>query len=70
MRIGVELNRRTGVTTGLVEQNIDMIRGMAQRCSMIGKGRRNAGLTPKMLDDRELVRRYLSVLTMAEGENT
>jgi ABC-type branched-subunit amino acid transport system ATPase component len=50
-RIVVELNRKTGLTVVLVEQNIDMIRAMAQRCYVMDKGRIVAELTPAMLDD-------------------
>ena len=60
-RIGVELNRTDGLTIVLVEQNIDMIRAMAQRCYVMDKGRIVAELTPEMLDDRDTVRRYLAV---------
>lgn len=60
-RIATELNRRTGITIILVEQNIDMIRAMAQRCYVMDKGRLVATLTPDMLDDRETVRRHLAV---------
>jgi branched-chain amino acid transport system ATP-binding protein len=60
-RIGTELNRAQGLTIVLVEQNIDMIRAMAQRCYVMDKGRLIATLTPAMLDDRDLVRRYLAV---------
>lgn len=60
-RIMVELNRTTGVTIVFVEQNIDMIRAMAQRCYVMDKGRVVAELTQDMLQDRETVRRYLSV---------
>ena len=60
-RIGVELNHKTGLTIVLVEQNIDMIRAMAQRCFVMDKGRVVAELTPEMLDDRDIVRRYLAV---------
>ncbi len=60
-RIGVALNRGEGLTIVLVEQNIDMIRAMAQRCYVMDKGRLIAELTPDMLDDREMVRRYLAV---------
>jgi branched-chain amino acid transport system ATP-binding protein len=60
-RIGVALNRASAVTIVLVEQNIDMIRAMAQRCYVMDKGRLIAELTPEMLDDRDTVRRYLSV---------
>jgi urea ABC transporter ATP-binding protein UrtE len=60
-RLGVDLNRRNGLTIVLVEQNIDMIRAMAQRCYVMDKGRIVAELTPAMLDDRDTVRRYLAV---------
>ena len=60
-RIVVELNRGTGLTVVLVEQNIDMIRAMAQRCYVMDKGRVTAELTPEMLDDRDIVRQYLAV---------
>ncbi len=60
-RIVVELNRTTGLTVVLVEQNIDMIRAMAQRCYVMDKGRTVAELTPAMLDDAEVVRRHLAV---------
>jgi urea transport system ATP-binding protein len=60
-RIGVELNHKTGLTIVLVEQNIDMIRAMAQRCYVMDKGRVVAELTPEMLEDRDIVRRYLAV---------
>jgi urea ABC transporter ATP-binding protein UrtE len=60
-RIVVELNRKTGLTVVLVEQNIDMIRSMAQRCYVMDKGRIVAELTPAMLDDTAVVRRYLAV---------
>ncbi|WP_158808168.1 ABC transporter ATP-binding protein [Beijerinckia sp. L45] len=60
-RLGVALNRDTGLTIVLVEQNIDMIRAMAQRCYVMDKGRIVAELTPEMLDDRDIVRRHLAV---------
>jgi branched-chain amino acid transport system ATP-binding protein len=60
-RIVVELNRETGLTVVLVEQNIDMIRAMAQRSYVMDKGRVVAELTPAMLDDSAVVRRYLAV---------
>ena len=60
-RIVVELNRTTGLTVVLVEQNIDMIRAMAQRCYVMDKGRIVAELTPAMLDDPAVVRRHLAV---------
>ncbi|TGD96978.1 ABC transporter ATP-binding protein [Methylobacterium nonmethylotrophicum] len=57
----VELNRRTGVTVVFVEQNIDLIRAMAQRSYVMDKGRIVAELTARDLDDRDLVRRHLAV---------
>jgi branched-chain amino acid transport system ATP-binding protein len=60
-RIMVELNRTTGVTVVFVEQNIDMIRAMAQRCYVIDKGRITDQIMPETLEDRTAVRRYLAV---------
>lgn len=60
-RIMVELNRETGVTVVFVEQNIEMIRAMAQRCYVMDKGRIVAELDQEMLQDRDTIRRYLSV---------
>ncbi|MBE3638130.1 ABC transporter ATP-binding protein [Mangrovicoccus algicola] len=60
-RIMVELNRKTGVTVIFVEQNIDMIRAMAQRCYVMDKGRIVAELDRDALSDRARIRQYLSV---------
>ena len=60
-RLVVELNRTMGLTVVLVEQNIDMIRAMAQRCHVMDKGLIVAELTPAMLNDDQVVRRHLSV---------
>ncbi len=60
-KLSVELNQKTGVSIILVEQNIDMIRAMAQRCYVMDKGRIVATLTAEMLEDRDTVRRYLAV---------
>ena len=57
----VDLNRKTEATIVFVEQNLDMIRAMAQRCYVMDKGRIVAALTPADLDDREVVRRHLAV---------
>jgi branched-chain amino acid transport system ATP-binding protein len=57
----VDLNKRTDVTIIVVEQNLDMIRAMAQRCYVMDKGRIVAALTPEDLDDRDVVRRHLAV---------
>lgn len=60
-RIMVELNRATGVTVVLVEQNIDMIRAMAQRCYVMDKGRIVAELDHAALADGDAMRRHLAV---------
>jgi branched-chain amino acid transport system ATP-binding protein len=60
-RIVVELNRKSGLTVILVEQNIDLIRATAQRCFVMDKGRVVTELTPAMLEDRDIVRRHLAV---------
>ena len=60
-RAMLALNRDTGTTIVLVEQNIDMIRAMAQRCYVMDKGRVVAELVPSDLDDRETVRRHLAL---------
>ncbi|QIR84643.1 ABC transporter ATP-binding protein [Paracoccus sp. AK26] len=60
-RIMVELNAKSGLSVVFVEQNIDMIRAMAQRCYVMDKGRITAALTRADLDDQDLIRSYLSV---------
>jgi urea ABC transporter ATP-binding protein UrtE len=60
-RIMIELNRSTGVTIVLVEQNIDMIRAMAQRCYVLDKGRIVAALDRDALADGDAMRRHLAV---------
>ncbi|SMO93702.1 ABC transporter ATP-binding protein [Paracoccus laeviglucosivorans] len=60
-RIMVDLNARTGLGVVFVEQNLDMIRAMAQRCYVMDKGRITASLTRADLDDQDRLRSYLSV---------
>jgi branched-chain amino acid transport system ATP-binding protein len=60
-RIAVALNRGTGVTIVLVEQNLDLIRATAARCYVMDKGRITAELAPDALADRDTVRRHLAV---------
>jgi branched-chain amino acid transport system ATP-binding protein len=60
-RIVLDLNRNSGITIVFVEQNLDMIRAIAQRCYVMDKGRIVAQLQPHDLDDRETIRRYLAV---------
>jgi len=60
-RIMVDLNRKTGISIVFVEQNIDMIRAMAQRCYVMDKGRITTEIPPETLEDRDAVRRFLAV---------
>jgi branched-chain amino acid transport system ATP-binding protein len=57
----VELNRATGVTIILVEQNLDMIRAMAQRCYVMDKGRIVGSLDHAALENQAEMRRHLAV---------
>jgi urea transport system ATP-binding protein len=57
----VEISRRLGITVILVEQNISMIRSMAQRCYVMNKGTVVDEATIAQLEDPEMVRRFLSV---------
>jgi branched-chain amino acid transport system ATP-binding protein len=60
-RIMVDLNAKSGLGVVFVEQNIDMIRAMAQRCYVMDKGRITAALTRADLGNQDLIRSYLSV---------
>lgn len=60
-RIMVELNAKSGLGVVFVEQNIDMIRAMAQRCYVMDKGRITQSLTREDLDDQDRIRACLSV---------
>jgi urea ABC transporter ATP-binding protein UrtE len=60
-RTMINLNRAEGVTIVFVEQNVDLIRAMAQRCYVMDKGRIVEEAAPEALNDRAVIRRYLSV---------
>lgn len=60
-RIIVNLNEQKGMTILFVEQNLDMIRAIAQRCYVMDKGRIIAELKPHELEDRNTIRKYLAV---------
>lgn len=57
----LKLNRELGVTVLLVEQNLDMIMAMAQRCYVMDKGQITNELAPEQLRDRDAMRRILAV---------
>ena len=50
-----------GLTVLFVEQNLDMIISLAQRCYVMDKGRILSELGVDQLHDRDTVRRYLAV---------
>lgn len=56
-----ELNKDTGLTVLFVEQNLEMIQAIAQRCYVMDKGTITEELTPEQLSDPEVVRRCLSI---------
>lgn len=56
-----QLNKEIGLTVLFVEQNIDMIMHMAQRCYVMDKGRIVDEVAPEKLADPAVVRRYLAV---------
>ncbi|AGT10726.1 ABC transporter ATP-binding protein [Paracoccus aminophilus] len=60
-RLMVRLNAEKGLSVLFVEQNIDMIRAMAQRCYVMDKGRITAELGPDDIRDRAEMRRHLAV---------
>jgi urea transport system ATP-binding protein len=56
-----KLNVDIGLTVLFVEQNVDMIMHMAQRCYVMDKGRIVDEVPPQNLADASVVRRYLAV---------
>jgi len=57
----LKLNQELGVTILLVEQNLEMIMTMAQRCYVMDKGQITNELAPEQLRDRDAMRRVLAV---------
>lgn len=55
------LNEELGLSVLLVEQNLDMIISLAQRCYVMDKGRILSELNVEQLHDRDTVRRFLAV---------
>src|SRR5579859_2221516 len=56
-----QLNAEIGLTVLFVEQNIDMIMSMAQRCYVMDKGIVIDQVAPEQLSSDAVVRRYLAV---------
>lgn len=57
----VRLNRETGLTILLIEQNLDLITACAQRCLVMEKGTIVSTLDPQDLNDPEVARKALAI---------
>jgi len=55
------LNAELGLTVLFVEQNIDMIMSMAERCYVMDKGMIVDQVAPRDLADDRVVRKYLAI---------
>jgi len=55
------INKELGTTILFVEQNLDMIMAMTQRCYVMDKGRIVAELPSHVLADRDVVKRHLQI---------
>ncbi|HLS43491.1 MAG TPA: ABC transporter ATP-binding protein [Paenalcaligenes sp.] len=60
-RLMVTLNQSQGLTVVFVEQNLEMIQSMAQRCYVMDKGQFTEELSPSQLHDPAVVKRCLSI---------
>jgi urea transport system ATP-binding protein len=59
--IMLKINSDLGTTILFVEQNLDMIMAMTQRCYVMDKGRIVTELPSQALADREVVKRHLRI---------
>jgi urea transport system ATP-binding protein len=57
----MEQNATVGLSTLLVEQNIDFVRLAARRCLVMDKGSIVASLSSEELGDPEIASRYLAI---------
>ena len=60
-RVMLKINKDLGTTILFVEQNLDMIMAMTQRCYVMDKGRIVAELPSQALADRDVVKRHLQI---------
>lgn len=60
-RIMIQINRELGTTILFVEQNLDMIMAMTQRCYVMDKGRITTELASNDLADRDMVKQQLQI---------
>jgi branched-chain amino acid transport system ATP-binding protein len=57
----LQINRDLGLTVLFVEQNVDLIRRLAQRCYVIDKGSVVARVGPDQLADDDALHKYLAI---------
>ena len=57
----LKLNRESGLTILLIEQNLDLITACAQRCLVMEKGTISSALDPRDLQDPEIARTALAI---------
>jgi len=60
-RVMLAINKDLGTTILFVEQNLEMIMAMTQRCYVMDKGRIVAELPSQALADRDVVKRHLQI---------
>ena len=60
-RVMLTINKDLGTTILFVEQNLDMIMAMTQRCYVMDKGRIVAELRSQALAERDVVKRHLQI---------
>ena len=62
-RIIHRLHKEEGLTVVIVEQNLELIHAVADRCIVMDKGEIIAELTAEEIKDPEVARRYLAIAT-------
>lgn len=60
-RIIRRLRDEQGLTIVIVEQNLNLIQAVADRCVVMDKGAVAANISPSELDDPEIAKRYLAI---------
>jgi branched-chain amino acid transport system ATP-binding protein len=61
IEVMVRINRELGKTILFVEQNLEVITSVAQRCYAIDKGRITAEVPPERLSDPDVLSRHLVI---------
>jgi branched-chain amino acid transport system ATP-binding protein len=62
-RIIQRLRHEEGLTVVIVEQNLELIHAVADRCIVMDKGKIVAELTADEIKDPEVAKRYLAIAT-------